>query len=209
MDLQNTFVVPLPVENAWAFLTDLERVAPCLPGAALLGTEGEDYLGAVKLKIGPITAHYKGTARFVERDESAHRAVIQAEGKDVGGQGNAAATITATLSGQGASTTVDVRTELALSGRAAQFGRGVVADISSKLLAQFSQRLELAVAESAGPSLRAVNGSERVSLDDVEALDVMSSMGGVLAKRALPAVAAVAALIALLFAVKTFFGGRG
>lgn len=192
VDLSNTFTVDLPVEDAWRVLTDLERVAPCLPGAALLGVENGVYQGAVKIKVGPVSAKYQGTARFVEKDETAHRAVLRAEGKDAGGQGNAAATVTATLTAQGSGTTVDVRTDLALSGRVAQFGRGVIADVTGKLLGQFVQRLE---AEVAG-TVQRINGKP-VNLDEVEPLDVMASVGGTVAKRALP-VAAVALLLAVL-----------
>jgi carbon monoxide dehydrogenase subunit G len=190
VELINTFTVGLPVEDTWQVLTDLERIAPCLPGAALLGVDGDDYRGAVKIKVGPVSAKYEGVARFVERDDGAHRAVIRAEGKDVGGQGNAAATITASLVEQGEGTRVDVRTDLALSGRVAQFGRGVIADVSNKLLGQFVQRLEAEV----------VSGGTKTpqqprSAADVEPLDVMSSMGGLVAKRALPVVGAVVALV--------------
>ncbi|QYN23873.1 SRPBCC family protein [Amycolatopsis sp. DSM 110486] len=189
MDLSNTFTVDLPVDAAWRVLTDLERVAPCMPGAALLGVEDGVYRGAVKIKVGPVSAKYQGTARFVERDDGAHRAVLRAEGKDAGGQGNAAATVTATLTAQGSGTKVDVRTDLALSGRVAQFGRGVIADVTGKLLGQFVQRLEAEVA-SAAPV-------KPVNLDDVEPLDVMASVGGTVAKRAVP-VAAVALLLVVL-----------
>jgi carbon monoxide dehydrogenase subunit G len=196
VELTNTFTVNLPVEDTWRVLVDLERIAPCLPGAALLGVEGDDYRGAVKIKVGPVSAQYKGVARFVERDDKQHRAVIRAEGKDVGGQGNAAATVTATLSPQGAGTKVEVRTDLALSGRVAQFGRGVIADVSNKLLGQFVQRLE---AEVASGGVKAEAGTSApakpASLDDVEPLDVMSSMGTTIAKRALPVVGALAALV--------------
>ncbi|MEV0067014.1 SRPBCC family protein [Amycolatopsis sp. NPDC050768] len=189
MDLSNTFTVDLPVDAAWRVLTDLERVAPCMPGAALLGVEDGVYRGAVKIKVGPVSAKYQGTARFVEKDDGAHRAVLRAEGKDAGGQGNAAATVTATLTAQGSGTKVDVRTDLALSGRVAQFGRGVIADVTGKLLGQFVQRLEAEVA-SAAPV-------KPVNLDDVEPLDVMASVGGTVAKRAVP-VAAVALLLVVL-----------
>jgi carbon monoxide dehydrogenase subunit G len=210
VDLSNTFTVNLPVEDTWRVLTDLERVAPCLPGAALLGVEGDDYRGAVKIKVGPVSARYEGVARFVERDVRAHRAVIRAEGKDVGGQGNAAATVTATLTEQGEGTKVEVLTDLVLSGRVAQFGRGVIADVTNKLLAQFVQRLEAEVAsggtrpEVDGTS--APNGSAAgrpASIDDVEPLDLMSSMGGIIAKRALPVIGVLAVVIAgILFARK-------
>src|SRR4051812_27683674 len=118
MDLTNSFTVNLPVEDTWKVLTDLERVVPCLPGAVLLGVDGDAYRGAVKIKVGPVTAQYQGVARFVEKDDQAMRAVIRAEGKDVGGQGTAAATVTAVLTEQGQGTQVDLRTDLSLSGRA-------------------------------------------------------------------------------------------
>ncbi|TVT25359.1 SRPBCC family protein [Amycolatopsis acidiphila] len=193
MDLSNTFTVNLPVEDTWKVLTDLERVAPCLPGAALLGVEGDAYRGAVKIKVGPVSAQYQGIARFVEKDDQAYRAVIRAEGKDVGGQGNAAATVTATLTQQGDGTKVDVRTDLALSGRVAQFGRGVIADVSNKLLGQFVRRLEDEFAS--GGATTPTAAAKPVDLADVEPLDVMSSMGGTIAKRAIPAAGALLALI--------------
>lgn len=194
MDLSNTFTVNLPVEDTWKVLTDLERVAPCLPGAALLGVEGDAYRGAVKIKVGPVSAQYQGIARFVEKDDQAYRAVIRAEGKDVGGQGNAAATVTATLTQQGEGTKVDVRTDLALSGRVAQFGRGVIADVSNKLLGQFVRRLEDEFAAAGGATTPAA-AAKPVDLADVEPLDVMSSMAGTIAKRAIPAAGALLALI--------------
>jgi uncharacterized protein len=191
VELSNTFTVNLPVERTWAVLTDLERVAPCLPGAALLGVDGDVYRGAVKIKVGPVAAQYQGTAWFVEKDDHAHRAVIRAEGKDVGGQGQAAATVTATVSPQGEGTKVNLQTDLNLSGRVAQFGRGVIADVTNKLLGQFVQRLETEVASGDGQPARPAP----VSIDDVEPLDVMSSMGGTIARRALPVVGVLVVLV--------------
>jgi carbon monoxide dehydrogenase subunit G len=212
VELANNFLVNLPVDQAWAVLTDLERIAPCLPGAALTGTEGEQFHGGVKIKVGPVTAQYKGVAWFLERDDQAHRAVIRAEGKDVGGQGNAAATVTATLTSRGEGTAVSVVTDLALSGRVAQFGRGVIADVSNKLLGQFVQRLEAEVASSgartepSGPAVTSTTPA-RPSLDDVEPLDLMSSAGATLGKRALPVAAALLGfIVGVLF---TRRGGRG
>ncbi|MEB3071718.1 SRPBCC family protein [[Mycobacterium] vasticus] len=191
MELSNTFTVNLPVEEAWKVFTDLERVAPCLPGAALLGVDGDVYRGMVKIKVGPVTAQYQGTARFVEKDDQAFRAVIRAEGKDVGGQGNAAATVTAVLGEQGAGTKVTLKTDLSLSGRVAQFGRGVIADVTSKLINQFVDRLEAEV----GSGDAAVSGgaSRQVSVDDIEPIDVMSNMGGLIARRAAPVLGALLA----------------
>jgi uncharacterized protein len=142
MELTNEFTVGVPVERAWSVLTDVELIAPCLPGAQLQEIEGDEYRGIVKVKVGPITAQYKGAARFQERDEAARRAVLRAEGRDTRGQGNASATITAQLRPDGDGTAVSVVTDLSITGRVAQFGRGVLADVSSKLLGQFVDCLE-------------------------------------------------------------------
>ncbi|MET7664754.1 SRPBCC family protein [Streptomyces sp. NPDC005356] len=205
MELTNTFTVGMPVEDTWKALTDLERIAPCLPGAALLGKDGEDYQGAVKIKVGPVSATYKGTARFLKCDDAAHRAVIRAEGSDAGGQGNAAATITVDLSPQGDGTRADVRTDLALSGRVAQFGRGVISDVSNKMMKEFVNRLENEVASGGGarpaapgtgaPAAASAPAARPSSLDDLEPLDVVGSMGGLIAKRALPVLGAVAVAV--------------
>jgi hypothetical protein len=145
MDLTNEFRVGVPVDQAWGVLTDVERIAPCMPGAQLEEIEGEEYRGVVKVKVGPITAQYKGKATFVEKDDTAHRAVLRAEGRETRGQGNASATITATLTPDGDGTAVSVVTDLTVTGRVAQFGRGVLADVSAKLLDQFVQCLESSV----------------------------------------------------------------
>ncbi len=151
MELTNDFTVPVPVEQAWEVLTDIERIAPCMPGAQLQEVEGEEYRGIVKVKVGPITAQYKGAATFVERDDVAHKAVLRAEGRDTRGQGNASATITATLEPAGGGTKVRVHTDLTVTGKVAQFGRGVLADVSAKLLGQFVACLEQDVLAS-GPA---------------------------------------------------------
>jgi hypothetical protein len=145
MELTNDFRVALPVERAWAVLTDLERIAPCMPGAQLQEIEGDEYRGVVKIKVGPITAQYKGQATFLERDEAKHVAVLRAEGRETRGQGNANATIMATLVPDGDGTAVSVLTELVVTGRVAQFGRGVLAEVSAKLLDQFVDSLETTV----------------------------------------------------------------
>ena len=145
MELINEFHVGVPVEQAWAVLTDVERIAPCLPGAQLQEIEGDEYRGIVKVKVGPITAQYKGAASFLERDDVAHRAVLRAEGRETRGQGNASATITAVLTPDGDGTAVTVTTDLTVTGKVAQFGRGVLADVSAKLLNQFVSCLETTV----------------------------------------------------------------
>ncbi len=156
MELNSEFEVDRPIDETWLLLTDVERIAPCLPGAQLEEIEGEEYRGSVKIKVGPITAHYKGKATFVEKDDQAHRAVLRAEGRDAR-QGNANATITAQLISVGTGTKVMVATDLAVTGKVAQFGRGVMAEVSTKLLNQFVKNLETNVLSQ--PAAREVVGS--------------------------------------------------
>jgi hypothetical protein len=163
MELTNEFEVAVPIEEAWTVLTDVERIAPCLPGAELQEVEGDQYRGIVKVKVGPITASYKGTARFEEMDAIAHRAVLKAEGRETRGQGNASATISATLSPSGDGTKVEVVTDLAITGKVAQFGRGVLADVSGKLLDQFVHNLETMVL---APAVAATSSSSDESAAD-------------------------------------------
>jgi len=137
MKLEHEFRVGVPVDEAWATLLDIERIAPCMPGAQLQEVDGDEYRGIVKVKVGPITAQYKGVARLTETDRPGGRLVITAEGRDTRGQGNASATITAHLSADGDATQVSVDTDLNVTGKVAQFGRGVMADVSAKLLGQF------------------------------------------------------------------------
>ncbi|HLI54163.1 MAG TPA: SRPBCC family protein [Acidimicrobiales bacterium] len=161
MELNNEFRVGVSVPEAWKVLTDVERIAPMLPGAQLQEVEGDEYRGVVKVKVGPITAQYKGSATFLEKDESAGRVVLKASGRDTRGQGNASATITATMVPDGDGTRVSVSTDLTVTGKVAQFGRGVLADVSAKLIGQFVDALEADLAASAGgpPSEAASAGS--------------------------------------------------
>ena len=152
MELTNDFRVALPVERAWAVLTDVEQIAPCLPGAQLQEVEGDEYRGIVKVKVGPITAQYKGQAKFLSLDAEQHVAVLRAEGRETRGQGNANATITATLTPDGEGTAVAINTDLMVTGRVAQFGRGVLADVSAKLLDQFVADLEKTVLADQSPT---------------------------------------------------------
>ena len=132
MELVNEFRVPVSVDEAWEVLTDVERVAPCIPGAQLLSVDGDEFTGAVKVKVGPITVQYKGKASFEEKDASARRAVIIADGKETRGQGHAAAIVTAELKDEGDRTSCVLTTDLSISGKAAQFGRGVLADVADQ-----------------------------------------------------------------------------
>src|SRR3954454_6541271 len=137
MEIQDSFRVDLPVDDAWRLLLDIERIAPCLPGAQLQEIEGDEYRGVVKVKVGPITAQYKGAAKLESTDDATHVAVIVASGRDTRGQGNASATIQLSLVSEGDGTVVGVETDLSITGKVAQFGRGVLNDVSGKLLLQF------------------------------------------------------------------------
>jgi carbon monoxide dehydrogenase subunit G len=175
MELTNTFDVSVPVETAWAVLTDVERIAPCLPGAQLQEIEGDEYRGIVKVKVGPITAQYKGKATFVEKDDVNHKAVLDASGRDTRGQGNASATITAQLEPAGEGTHVTVTTDLTVTGKVAQFGRGVLADVSAKLLGQFVDNLEQTVlTDDALAAAEVVEEAEK-ALVDAEVAAVIES----------------------------------
>ncbi len=146
MELVNDFTVSASVEETWHTLTDLELIAPCMPGAQLTEIEGETYRGLVKIKVGPITATFKGQAHFVERDAEQHKAVLKADGRDLGGKGNASAFITAQLvEVTPVQTKVTVTTDLTITGKVAQFGRGALVDVSDKLLKQFVHNLETTV----------------------------------------------------------------
>ena len=142
MKLDNEFAVGVPIGEAWEVLTDLELIAPCMPGAQLTGVNDGVYTGKVKIKVGPVTAEYSGTARFAEKDATTHRAVIDARGRDSRGNGNATAVISAQLQAEGESTRVTVTTDLTIAGRIAQFGSGMIKEVSAKLLGQFVECLE-------------------------------------------------------------------
>jgi carbon monoxide dehydrogenase subunit G len=202
MELTNEFRVAVPVAQAWSVLTDVERIAPSLPGAQLEEVEGDEYRGIVKVKVGPITAQYKGKATFVERDPSTWRAVLKAEGRDTRGQGNASAVITATLVPDGQDTVVKVETDLTITGKVAQFGRGVLADVSAKLMDQFVDNLERDVLSAEAPpppDPPATNGptARRVDAPAAEPVDLLGAAGAPVAKRVMPVVAVFVALLLL------------
>ena len=221
MELNNDFEVAAPVDLVWAVLTDVERIAPCLPGAQLLEIEGDEFRGVVKIKVGPITAQYKGAASFSERDDVGHRAVLRAEGRDTRGAGNAAADITAELEATDVGTKVTVTTDLTVTGKVAQFGRGVMADVSKKLMGQFAENLSDLIAASGDetvvdaavdevtvdatadeaavdapvdetPAVRVVDAPE------VEAIDLLGAAGAPILKRLVPTLLAVVAVVVII-----------
>jgi carbon monoxide dehydrogenase subunit G len=139
--LTNEMVVPASLEEAWAVMLDIERVAPCLPGASIEGGDGDEYRGTMKIKLGPITSSFAGTLKIEEADEAAHRAVLSARARDSRGQGTAAASITSTMAPGDDGTRVTVETDLRVTGPAASFGRGVMQDVSARLMGQFAECL--------------------------------------------------------------------
>jgi uncharacterized protein len=213
VELNNDFEVNAPVEKAWAVLTDVEKIAPCLPGAQLQEIEGDEYRGIVKVKVGPITAQYKGAATFIEKDDTNHRAVLKAEGRDTRGAGNASALITAHLQAVGDRTKVSVSTDLTVTGKVAQFGRGVMADVSAKLMTQFADNLEqlmeteptstatvddavAAPAVTAEPSALS-GGVRKIDSPDVAPVDIVATAGSPVLKRLAPVLGAVFGLFLL------------
>ena len=213
MELVNEFRVPVPIDKAWEVLTDVQRVAPCIPGARLLSVDGDDFTGAVKVKVGPITVEYQGKGAFKEKDAQSHRAVIKGTAKETRGQGNASALVTLELKDEGDSSTCVITTDLTISGKAAQFGRGVLADVAGKLIDQFAARLEadLLAGDAPGPGqtptaapLSASASAPAASEDAAVSLDAFSLIAGPLAKRALP----VAAGLAVGLVLGLLLGGR-
>ena len=137
MDLTHRFSVPTGVAEAWDAFNDLEGLAPCFPGATITSVDGDEFSGSVKIKLGPISLMYNGSGRYIERNDADRRVVIEARGKDKRGNGTATATVTASFAESGAQTDVEVLTDLVITGKPAQFGRGVISDVSDKLLDQF------------------------------------------------------------------------
>lgn len=227
--LLNEFTVNRSVDHTWAVLTDVERIAPCMPGAQLQEIEGDVYRGVVKVKLGPISTAFKGQASFVERDDAAHRAVLKGEGRDTGGKGSADALITAQAEAVSAHVTkVVVSTELRVSGKVAQFGRGIMGDVSEKLMAQFAHNLNTMLdaegdtpEEAAAAAAEAVHHAEEVAADAAahtgaapaaaetptvrtiqgpaaEPIELSDLAGGAMVKRLLPALGALLVLLLLL-----------
>jgi hypothetical protein len=211
VELNNDFEVNAPVEKAWAVLTDVEKIAPCLPGAQLQEVEGDEYRGIVKVKVGPITAQYKGAATFIEKDDANHRAVLKADGRDTRGAGNASALITAQLQAVGDRTKVSVSTDLTVTGKVAQFGRGVMADVSAKLMGQFADNLEQLMEGEPAPAPKVddavpvapaasapASGVRKIDSPDVKPVDLIDTAGSPVLKRLAPVLGVVLGFLLLL-----------
>lgn len=213
--LLNEFTVHRPIDQTWAVLTDLERIAPCMPGAQLQEIEGPVYRGVVKVKLGSIVTNFKGQAQFESRDDQRHAATLKAEGRDTGGKGSANALITATLTPITATTTTcAVETDLHISGKVAQFGRGIMADVSKKLMDQFASNLNEMLdasgtaaepdAAPAAPEARVAPATDEPQVRTVdgpaaEPIDMSQVAGSAVLKRLLPA---VGGLVVLLLALR-------
>ena len=218
MELEHRFSVPVPVEHAWDVLLDVEHIAPCMPGATVESFDGETIVGRVKVKVGPIQVTYAGTAKFTEKDEAARRAVIEAHAKEARGAGTAAATITALLHDVGGSSTdVTVTTDLAITGKPAQFGRGVMADVGDKLLGRFADCLasQITGAEEAPAAAPTVVAAAEVPAPappepppavrreplrrphEHEAIDLLETAGMSVVRRAAPVIAGLLVLLIL------------
>jgi uncharacterized protein len=228
--MENEFTVEAPVEQAWETLLDLERITPCLPGAALEEESGDEYKGTMTIRLGPVTQKYNGTVSFEETDEESRRAVLKADGKDARGQGTASATITSTLSEEDGGTKVRVETDMHLTGRAAQFGRGVQQEVATKLINQFAECLEKEIMgenireepeqpEPAEETEEAVSANGSGAEDageeeekpkrrvieqdhDVEPLDLGEASREAVIKRVVPLAAGIGALLVVLWLLR-------
>ena len=197
MKIVNEFTVSAPIEQAWDVLSDLEQVIPLMPGAQLVGRDGDDFVGKVKVKVGPVTSEFSGKARFVEHNRDQHRAVIEGKGKEARGTGNAAATVTTQLHEAGDRTRVTVDTDLKIVGKLAQFGSGMLQQVSEKLLSQFVEQLEAKLAASNQPS--APESTEPAAPSETAPLDLLELAGGNALLKYGPVLLGMLALLALVW----------
>ena len=213
MKLENRFTVPVPVDEAWKVLLDVERIAPCMPGATLTSRDGDDFEGTVKVKVGPINLTYGGKAKFVSKDEATHVAVIDGSGKETRGTGTAKALITCRLIDKGATTEIEVDTDLNVTGKPAQFGRGVLADVSAKLVDRFaaclSEEIRAGTPVVAAPSADGAAATDSApaapaaprpatARPPAEAIDLLGTAGAPVLKRLAPVLVGLIAVLLLV-----------
>jgi carbon monoxide dehydrogenase subunit G len=216
MELHNTFTVPVTVDEAWRVMLDVQQLAPCMPGASVDEVQGDDVLGRVKVKLGPISVTYRGKLTFVERDEEKHRVVLDAAAHELKGSGTASARITAGMESVEAGTEVTVTTDLSITGKPAQFGRSVMNDVSERIIGQFAQNLARELEggrrppQPLSPLSSAPTSTATVAREPSEALDLLGAAGAPVIKRVVPIVVAVAALVvAVLVGRRSTTGRRG
>lgn len=216
MELTHDFTVPAGVDDAWATFMDLERVGSCFPGATVTSVDESGFAGTVKVKLGPIALQYAGTGQFLERDDAAHRAVIEAKGKDKRGNGTAGATVTVQLAPSGDGTRIDVTTDLSVTGKPAQFGRGVMQDVAGRIIDQFSENLAAtmtasgaAAAAGAAASAASANGdgastptatttTPKALPHADDSIDLLGTAGAPVLKRAIPIAVGVVVVVAVI-----------
>jgi carbon monoxide dehydrogenase subunit G len=202
MDLQNSFVVPSDIDTAWKQLQDVEGLAPCMPGATLITHDGDDFTGSVKVKLGPVSMVFAGQARFVSKDEATHTVVIEGAGKETKGTGTAKGLVTAVLVQEAPDRTrVDVNTEITITGKAAQFGRGVMQDVAARIIDQFAANLAAMMtasgAEATAAAAAAVGGAEGAATTAAppkpavlphheDSIDLLGTAGAPVLQRAIP-----------------------
>jgi carbon monoxide dehydrogenase subunit G len=223
MRFEHEFTVPVPIEQAWAVLLDVERVAPCLPGATLDIYEGDEFTGRMKVKVGPITVTYRGSAAFEDVDKDSHTLTIRASGKEARGSGTASATVKARMAPREGATAVSVETTFNVTGRPAQFGRGVMAEVGAKIIDRFAENLAELLSEptvepvparpqeeerhlAAVPEPEAEarpGGTQRTSRTaEEEALDLLEVAGQPVLKRLAPVAAALVALLVIAWVIR-------
>ncbi len=200
VELEHSFTVPADIDTAWNTLLDVERIAMCMPGATLISVEGDTFKGEVKIKLGPVTMVFGGTASFVDKDVANHRLVINASGSETKGTSTAQATVTTQLVAESPTLTrVDVNTDLAITGKPAQFGRGVMSDVAGRIIGQFAGNLEGVVAAGSGTSNATSSDSSATSAampaPAADAIDMMEVAGGAVAKKLIPVALVVVAVV--------------
>ena len=205
VELEHSFTVPADIDTAWNTLLDVERIAMCMPGATLISVEGDTFKGEVKIKLGPVTMVFGGTASFVDKDVASHRLVINASGSETKGTSTAQATVTTQLVAESPTLTrVDVNTDLAITGKPAQFGRGVMSDVAGRIIGQFAGNLEGVVAAGSGTGSSANTDATAPAApaQAADAIDMMEVAGGAVAKKLIPVVLVVVAVIAAWLLLK-------
>jgi len=213
MELQNSFVVPTDIDTAWAKMQDVEGLAPCMPGATLVSHDGDDFTGNVKVKLGPVSMVFGGQARYVSKDEATHTMVIEGSGKETKGSGTAQGKVTAVLVAEAPDRTrVDVSTDLTITGKAAQFGRGVMQDVAGRIVDQFSANLATmigstgaaaagaaAVGSSGGDTATAAPAAVAPSVPQAdEAIDLLGTAGAPVLKRAIPVAVGLVVVVGII-----------
>ncbi len=199
MDLENSFTVPADVETAWKTLLDVEAITPCMPGATLESVNGDEFTGNVKVKLGPVSMVYGGQARFVSKDDATHTAIIEGTGKESRGTGTAKANVTTKLVAEGPMVTrVDVTTELIITGKAAQFGRGVMQDVAGRLVTQFAGNLEQLIGARAQAAAGGADTPTPAPIKTADSINLLETAGVPVLKRVIPVLIGIAVVVGII-----------